>query len=274
MTLIHNMSLTPKTALLPLFLLVSSCALSGCNNPQNEATDSESASPSTDVNNNVTNATPATTPSPNTAEGSQPDPSLQSSDAMPAPYPTDVVSPQGYQGVMFGTTITPTYLTEQQLQSPDLKLDNASCYFTRPIDAPNTQQSDGKMPDVLYQIIDNKMALIRINDAKVPFYNTVKVGDPAAKVWGAHKAVLTYELDKYEATGDHYQLIATVEPQSIEAGQPPLQIKYKMAGGQKLSQNEVTPQAWTPALQEQLQGQVASIEIGGPEAILLVEGCS
>ena len=274
MTLIHNMSLTPKTALLPLLLLVSSCALSGCNNPPSEAADSESASLSTDVANNVTNVTPATNPSPSTAEDSHPDPSFPSSDAMPAPYPADVVSPQGYQGVKFGTTITPEYLTEQQLQSPDLKLENASCYFTRPIDVPNTPQTDDKMPEVLYQIIDNKMALIRINGAKVPFYNTIKVGDPAAKVWEAHKATLTYELDKYEATGEHYELIATVEPQSIAAGQPPLQIKYKMAGGQKLSQNEVAPQEWTPALQEQLQGQVVSIEIGMPEAILLVEGCS
>ena len=271
MTLINNMSLTPKTALLPLFLLVSSCALSGCNNPPNEAADSEAASPSTDVNNdvnnNVTNVAPATNPSPSTSEDAN-------SDATPASYPADVVSPQGYQGINFGTTITPEYLTERQLQSPDLKLENASCYITRPLDTPNTPQATDKMPEVLYQIIDNKMALIRINDAKVPFYNTVKVGDPAAKVWEAHKATLTYELDKYEATGEHYELIATVEPQAIAAGQPPLQIKYKMADGQKLSQNEVTPQAWTPALQDQLQGQVASIEIGVPEAILLVEGCS
>lgn len=267
MTLINNMSLTPKTALLPLFLLVSSCTLSGCNNSPSEATDSEAASPSTDVNNNVTNVAPATNPAPSTSEDSH-------SDATPASYPADVVSPQGYQGVKFGTNITPEYLTERQLQSPDLKLENASCYFTRPIDAPNTPQATDKMPEVLYQIIDNKMALIRINDAKVPFYNTIKVGDPAAKVWEAHKATLTYELDKYEATGEHYELIATVEPQAIAAGQPPLQIKYKMAGGQKLSQNEVKPQAWTPALQDQLQGQVASIEIGVPEAILLVEGCS
>jgi len=274
MTLINNMSLTPKTALLPLFLLVSSCALSGCNNPPSEAVDSESASPSTDVNNNVNNVAPATNPSPSTAEDSHPDPSLQSSNTMPTPYPADVVSPQGYQGIKFGTTITPAYLTEQQLQPPDLQLDNASCYFTRPIDAPNTPQATDKMPAVLYQIIDNKMALILINGANVAFYNTIKVGDPAAKVWEAHKATLTYELDKYEATGEHYELIATVEPQSIAAGQPPLQIKYKMAGGQKLSQNEVAPQEWTPALQNQLQGQVASIEIGGPEAILLVEGCS
>lgn len=271
MTLINNMSLTPKTALLPLFLLVSSCALSGCNNPPSEAADSEAASPSTDVNNdvnnNVTNVAPATNPSPSTSEDAN-------SDATPASYPANVVSPQGYQGIKFGTIITPEYLTERQLQSPDLKLENASCYFTRPLDVSNTPQSDDKMPEVLYQIIDNKMALIRINDAKVPFYNTVKVGDPAAKVWEAHKATLTYELDKYEATGEHYELIATVEPQAIAAGQPPLQIKYKMVGGQKLSQNEVMPQTWTPALQDQLQGQVASIEIGVPEAILLVEGCS
>lgn len=268
MTLINNMSLTPKTALLPLLLLVSSCALSGCNNPPNEAADSEAASPSTDVNNNVTNVAPATNPSPSTSEDAN-------SDATPASYPADVVSPQGYQGIKFGTNITPEYLSERQLQSPDLKLENASCYFTRPIDNPNTPQSTtDKMPDVLYQIIDNKMALIRINDANVAFYNTVKVGDPAAKIVQTHQRALTYELDKYDATGDHYQLIATVEPQPIATGQPPLQIKYKLQGGQKLSQNEVTPPAWTPALQDQLQGQVASIEIGVPEAILLVEGCS
>ena len=132
------------------------------------------------------------------------------------------------------------------------------------------------VPALLYQIIDNKVALIRINDTKVPFYTGVKIGDSPAKVWDAHQNNLSYELDKYDATGNHYELIATgnPNPNHIQAKPLTLQIKYKMRGGQKLNRNSVKPQSRSTKLQGQLKGQVASIEIGVPEAILLVEGCS
>ncbi|MDO5769102.1 MAG: hypothetical protein Q4P13_06315 [Psychrobacter sp.] len=260
MTLQNKITVMRGIHILPIILLVGSGALSGCERPSTDTT---------------------VAPSPTTIP---PVPQIsvsgQATETQPSSYPKELVSPQGYQGVRFGDTITPEYLTAQKLIPPNLALENASCYFTS--HSVKTAPSDALLADVpasLYQIIDNKVALIRINDTKVPFYTGVKIGDSAAKVWDAHQNNLSYELDKYDGTGNHYELITAVNPQrpNSNTGQAKplnLQIKYKMQGGQKLNQNSIMPQAWSPELQGRLKGQVISIEIGEPEVISLVEGCS
>ena len=47
-----------------------------------------------------------------------------------------------------------------------------------------------------------------------------------------------------------------------------------MNGGQKLNNYKIKATAWTADDKRMLQGQVKSIDIGIPEAIYLVEGCS
>ena len=54
----------------------------------------------------------------------------------------------------------------------------------------------------------------------------------------------------------------------------PLQIKYKFKEGQSLGQTDIASNAWTDENKSKLTGTLNSIDIGEPEAIYLVEGCS
>lgn len=54
----------------------------------------------------------------------------------------------------------------------------------------------------------------------------------------------------------------------------PLQIEYDIKGGQKLNDYRIEAAEWTVGNKVLLKGQVESVDIGIPEAIYLVEGCS
>ncbi|WP_227678667.1 hypothetical protein [Psychrobacter faecalis] len=145
---------------------------------------------------------------------------------------------------------------------------------------------------MLYQIIDDKVALIAIQDPNMPFYTGIHVGDAVAEVMQAHDNELIYEVDKYAVDGEYYNLIANVnfkvikEPElgeSLKAenikldskeDKLPLQIKYYIKGGQTLNEHKIKASDWTADKKSLLKGEVESIDIGIPEAIYLVEGCS
>mgnify|MGYP003554294107 FL=1 len=108
----------------------------------------------------------------------------------------------------------------------------------------------------------------------------------------AHNDELSYEVDKYAVDGDYYNLIANVnfkvikesplgeflKDDNIELNNKqdklPLQIEYHIKGGQKLSGSTIKATEWTADNKNLLKGEVESIDIGIPEAIYLVEGCS
>ena len=145
---------------------------------------------------------------------------------------------------------------------------------------------------MLYQIIDDKVALITIQDPNIAFYTDIHVGDAVAEVMQAHDNKLTYEVDKYAVDGEYYSLIANVnfkvikEPElgeSLKAenikldskeDKLPMQIEYYIKGGQTLNEHKIKASDWTADKKSLLKGEVESIDIGIPAAIYLVEGCS
>ncbi|WP_227673657.1 hypothetical protein [Psychrobacter sp. CMS30] len=54
----------------------------------------------------------------------------------------------------------------------------------------------------------------------------------------------------------------------------PIQIEYHIKGGQKLNGYRINSTEWTADNRSLLKGEVESIDIGLPDAIYLVEGCS
>ncbi|MBK3392981.1 hypothetical protein [Psychrobacter sp. M9-54-1] len=201
-----------------------------------------------------------------------------------------VVNPSGYQQLSFGQVITPELLNELGLTKE--KTDNEQCYYVSNPTLNYMDKEYGKRASVLYQIIDDKVALITIQDPNIAFYTDIHVGDAVAEVMQAHDNKLTYEVDKYAVDGDYYNLIANVnfkvikEPElgeSLKAenmkldrkeDKLPLQIEYHIKGGQTLNEHKVKATEWTADKQSLLKGEVESIDIGTPEAIYLVEGCS
>ncbi|WP_114699934.1 hypothetical protein [Psychrobacter proteolyticus] len=200
------------------------------------------------------------------------------------------VSTTGYQGLDFGQAITPKVLTDFGLNKGNS--DNEQCYYVSAINERGIDQATDKRTAVLYQIIDGKVALIRIQDANTPFYTGIHVGDTAAEVMSAHHENLHYTIDKYAVDGDYYNLIANVNFEVVDGYQSdapltekkikldnqgetlPLQIKYHFKGGKKLNSNSVSEKEWSADDKSALQGEVERIDIGIPEAIYLVEGCS
>ena len=200
------------------------------------------------------------------------------------------VSPSGYQKLGFGQVITPELLNELGLTKEESA--DEQCYY---VSNPNLNYVDkeyGQRASLLYQIIDNKVALISIQDPKTPFYKGINVGDSAADVMKVHNDELTYEVDKYAVDGDYYSLIANINFELIKENQfgellkdeniklnnkednLPIQIKYHIKGGQNLNGSQIKATEWTADKKNLLKGQVESIDIGIPEAIYLVEGCS
>ena len=108
----------------------------------------------------------------------------------------------------------------------------------------------------------------------------------------AHNDELTYEVDKYAVDGDYYSLLVNInfkvikesplgeflKDENIELKNKqdtlPLQIEYHIKGGQKLNDYTIKATEWTVDHKNLLKGEVESIDIGIPEAIYLVEGCS
>ena len=200
------------------------------------------------------------------------------------------VNPSGYQKLSFGQIITPELLNELGLTKE--KTDNEQCYYVSNPTLNYMDKEYGKRASVLYQIIDDKVALITIQDPNIAFYTDIHVGDAVAEVMQAHDNKLTYEVDKYAVDGEYYNLIANVnfkvikEPElgeSLKAenikldskeDKLPLQIKYYIKGGQTLNEHKIKASDWTSDKQSLLKGEVESIDIGIPEAIYLVEGCA
>ena len=201
-----------------------------------------------------------------------------------------IVSPSGYQKLSFGQMITPELLSS--LGMTKAKSDNEQCYYVSNPELSYVDKEYGDRASVLYQIIDGKVALISIQDPSIPFYKDINVGNLASDVMKAHNDELSYEVDKYAVDGDYYNLIANVnfkvikesplgeflKDDNIELNNKqdklPLQIEYHIKGGQKLSGSTIKATEWTADNKNLLKGEVESIDIGIPEAIYLVEGCS
>ena len=201
-----------------------------------------------------------------------------------------IVSPSGYQKLSFGQVITPELLSS--LGMTKAKSDNEQCYYVSNPELSYVDKEYGDRASVLYQIIDGKVALISIQDPSIPFYKDINVGNLASDVMKAHNDELSYEVDKYAVDGDYYNLIANVnfkvikesplgeflKDDNIELNNKqdklPLQIEYHIKGGQKLSGSTIKATEWTADNKNLLKGEVERIDIGIPEAIYLVEGCS
>ena len=200
------------------------------------------------------------------------------------------VTPAGYQKLSFGQVITPELLNELGLTKE--KTDNEQCYYVSNPALSYMDKEYGKRASVLYQIINNKVALITIQAPNIPFYTDIHIGDSVSEVMKAHNNELNYEVDKYALNGDYYSLIANVnfevikEPQLGELlkteniklnnkeDKLPIQIEYHIKDGQKLNGYRIKSIEWTAANRSLLKGEVESIDIGIPDAIYLVEGCS
>lgn len=281
---------TIKTVLLTTVLLGTAQLLAGC--------DSQPANSNENKNDNATAQTDNIDR--NTAE--KDNASISSSSISPANADKaqnneaeklsndKTVNPSGYQKLSFGQAISPELLGELGLTKE--KTDNEQCYYVSNPALNYIDKEYGKRASVLYQIIDDKVALIAIQDPNMPFYTGIHVGDAVAEVMQAHDNELTYEVDKYAVDGEYYNLIANVnfkvikEPElgeSLKAenikldskeDKLPSQIKYYIKGGQTLNEHKIKASDWTADKQSLLKGEVESIDIGIPEAIYLVEGCS
>lgn len=225
----------------------------------------------------------------NTQQHSQSSKAIATAQAENDPV-NNTVGPQGYGGLSFGQTVTPELIKQLDLKGDAVA--DGSCYY---VSNPKLtyKDSDGdERPSILYQVMDDKVASIRISDASIPFYTGVKVGDSSTQVMNTHRNALSYSVDKYADNGDLYQLLHNanfdiarqvkdgdlLQSKDInmhsDSGNIPLQIKYQLKDGQALSNYQIPAGAWSDKDKSLLTGTVYSIEIGTPEAIYLVEGCS
>lgn len=293
LSIIQESSLpTIKTVLLTTVLLGTAQLLAGC--------DSQPANSNENKNDNAT----AQTDNIDKNMAEKDNASISSSSSSISPANADkaqdneaeklsndkTVNPSGYQKLSFGQAISPELLSKLGLTKE--KTDNEQCYYVSNPALNYIDKEYGKRASVLYQIIDDKVALIAIQDPNIPFYTGIHVGDAVAEVMQAHDNKLTYEVDKYAVDGEYYNLIANVnfkvikEPElgeSLKAeniklnnkeDKLPLQIKYYIKGGQTLNEHKIKASDWTADKKSLLKGEVESIDIGIPEAIYLVEGCS
>lgn len=276
-----------RSALLSTFLVSATLMIAGCDS-QEPSSDSDVALQTENADKNLTNNASAplestTVPDSDTANNNS-DSELTSVSAEKA------VSPSGYQKLSFGQTITPELLEDAGLTRPDNY--NEQCYYVSDPKLNYIDKDSGERPSMLYQIMDGKLALITVRDGTVPFYTGIDVGDSVNDVMLAHKDNLAYGVDKYAVEGDYYDLISNVNfktVKDVESGvlltdkdikldnsddKLALQIKYNMKGGANLNSNMIKATEWTAENKALLKGEVESIDIGVPEAIYLVEGCS
>lgn len=279
---------TIKTVLLTTVLLGTAQLLVGCDSQPENSNEKDNATAQTD---NIDR---------NTAE--KDNASINSSSISPANADKaqnneaeklsndKTVNPSGYQKLSFGQAISLELLSKLGLTKE--KTDNEQCYYVSNPALNYIDKEYGKRASVLYQIIDDKVALIAIQDPNIAFYTDIHVGDAVAEVMQAHDNKLTYEVDKYAVDGEYYNLIANVnfkvikEPELRESlkaeniklnkkeDKLPLQIKYYIKGGQTLNEHKIKASDWTADKKSLLKGEVESIDIGIPAAIYLVEGCS
>lgn len=206
-----------------------------------------------------------------------------------SPSNRELVSPKGYQGLSFGQTVSPELLTKLGFTRDNMVDDH--CYYVSNPKLTYTDTELGERASVLYQIIDNKVALIRILDPTIPFYKGIKVGDSPDKIMVVHNNDLTYEVGKYAENGDLYELTHNINFEVIKdvesgrlltksdikmtgQGDTPLQVVYHMKEGQPLGSDTIKPRDWNANNKPKLKGTVDSINIGTIEANYLVEGCS
>ena len=281
---------TIKTVLLTTVLLGTAQLLAGCDSqPANDNDNVAAQTDNIDKNMAKDDETSANTAANNSATVNPTDDKAQNNEAEKLSN-DKTVNPSGYQKLSFGQIISPQLLSELGLTKE--KTDNEQCYYVSNPALNYIDKEYGKRASVLYQIIDDKVALIAIQDPNIPFYTGIHVGDAVAEVMQAHDNKLTYEVDKYAVDGEYYNLIANVnfkvikEPElgeSLKAenikldskeDKLPLQIKYYIKGGQTLNEHKIKASDWTADKKSLLKGEVESIDIGIPEAIYLVEGCS
>ena len=187
-------------------------------------------------------------------------------------FDKQTVSPLGYGGLIFGQTITPEIITSSGLKKGEHGYDE--CYYLEDAAKDSVKRDGAVFEPIYYQVIDGRLALIGVNAADIAFYTGIRNGNKVDKIISAHPNHLSYSMDKYDETGDYYHFIYDVPSQ---ANTLPLQIKYTMKGGQKIANASSMTQPihkWTDEQRAQLQGQVETIELGIPDAIMLVEGCS
>lgn len=283
----QNLSLaTIKTVLLTTVLLATAQLITGCDSQpassnKNITAQMDSIDKNTAEKDNVhINPAPIKSATADRAQANE----------IAAPSNDKIVNPSGYQKLSFGQSITPELLNELGLTKE--KTDNEQCYYVSNPALSYIDKDYGKRASVLYQIINNKVALITIQAPNIPFYTDIYVGDSVSEVMKAHNNELTYEVDKYALDGDYYSLIANVNFKVIKESQLgeslkaenikmnnkedelPIQIEYHIKGGQKLDGYKIKATEWTTDRLSLLRGDVESIDIGIPEAIYLVEGCS
>ena len=210
----QNLSLaTIKTVLLTTVLLAKAQLITGCDS-QSSLSDSNVTAQTDEVHkskpeDNKTPINPAPIKSA-TADKAQ-------ANEIAAPSNDKTVNPSGYQKLSFGQSITPELLNELGLTKE--KTDNEQCYYVSNPALNYVDKEYGKRASLLYQIIDNKVALIAIQAPNIPFYTDIHVGDSVTEVMKAHNNELTYEVDKYAVDGDYYSLIANVNFEVIEEPQ-------------------------------------------------------
>lgn len=277
---------TIKTVLLTTVLLATAQLITGCDS-QSSLSDSNVTAQTDDVHKSKPedNKTPIN-PAPIKSATADKAPAIEVLNLSNE----KTVTPAGYQKLSFGQVITPELLNRLGLTKAET--DNEQCYYVSNPALSYIDKDYGKRASVLYQIINNKVALITIQAPNIPFYTDIHVGDAVTDVMKAHDNKLTYEVDKYALDGDYYSLIANVnfkvikEPQLGESlkteniklnnkeDKLPIQIEYHITGGQKLDGYKIKATEWTADRLGLLRGEVESIDIGIPEAIYLVEGCS
>lgn len=194
----------------------------------------------------------------------------ETSDAI---FNTQTLSPSGYKGLHFGQTITPEVMSSLGLIKGEHGYDE--CYYLEDPTQASIKRNGTVFESIYYQVIDGKLALIGLNMPDINFYTGIRSGDKVDKIITAHPKNLRYSRDKYDQTGDYYHFVYDVPAQ---VNTLPLQIKYTVRGGKKLANpNDSINKPlnkWSAAQRAQLQGQVETIELGIPDAIMLVEGCS
>ena len=192
----------------------------------------------------------------------------ESSDAT---FNEPTVSPAGYGGLSFGQAITPDILTQVGLVKGEHGYDE--CYYLEDPTKAGIKRNDAVFEPIYYQVIDGKLALIGVNASDIKFYTEIRSGDKVDKVIATHPNSLNYSMDKYDQTGDYYHFIYDIPTPTNTL---PLQIKYTMKGGKKIAnaRSMTLVDKWSTEQRAQLQGQVETIELGIPDAIMLVEGCS
>lgn len=148
---------TIKTVLLTTVLLGTAQLLAGCDSQPENSNEKDNATAQTDnIDRNTAEKDNASinssSVSPATADKAQNNEAEKLSNHK-------TVNPSGYQKLSFGQIMTPELLNELELTKE--KTDNEQCYYVSNPALSYVDKEYGKRASVLYQIINNKVALIR-----------------------------------------------------------------------------------------------------------------